>query len=281
VNGAITTYYHQDQLGSTRALTNSSGTAVASYNFDSYGNLTTTPPGVTNPFQFAGQYLDNESNLLYLRARYYDAGVGQFISRDPLAGLTRQPYVYVANNPLNLTDPSGRCPWCIGAIAGAIVGAVADTAWQYQRNGGSFKNFSWGEAGLAAAGGAIVGGTLGAATGWVAGGGLSMATAGEAAGAGGAGSTILYRAVNDVELQDIVASGTYRIAGASAQFGKYFYPTLAQAQSFCAKGWASTVTASRFANSVVQAAERLSPAGEGEGLFIGAEHFPHGPVSIY
>ena len=43
----------------------------------------------------------------YLRNRYYDPSTGQFISRDPLSGTTRQPYAYVVDDPLNHIDPTG------------------------------------------------------------------------------------------------------------------------------------------------------------------------------
>lgn len=128
-----------DQIGSTRAITNSSGTKEATYTFDPYGNVlsctgaTVTIGGtnkctgtisVSNPFDFQGQYRDDESNLYYLRARYYDPTTAQFLSVDPLVSATRSPYGYAAGNPLNLSDPSGRCGfWCwAGVIAvGAIV----------------------------------------------------------------------------------------------------------------------------------------------------------------
>lgn len=29
-------------------------------------------------------------------------------------------YGYVLNDPINLIDPSGNCPWCIGAVVGGI-----------------------------------------------------------------------------------------------------------------------------------------------------------------
>jgi RHS repeat-associated protein len=105
-NGTVLYYLH-DQLGSTRALTDSNGLAVATYAYDPYGNSLGTLPAVANPFQFAGQYKDVESGLYYLRARYYDASTAQFLSRDPLSAITRSPYGYVGDNPLNGTDPSG------------------------------------------------------------------------------------------------------------------------------------------------------------------------------
>jgi RHS repeat-associated protein len=110
VNGSAVTFYHQDQLGSTRDLTNASSGTVAAYSFDAYGNLTSTPPSVANPFQFGGQYLDSESGLYYMRARYYDSSVGQFIARDPAGSVTREAYAYASNSPLNISDPTGLGP---------------------------------------------------------------------------------------------------------------------------------------------------------------------------
>ena len=93
-SSGTTSYYHQDRLGSTRAITNSAGTVVATYTYDAYGNLTSPPSPFANPFKYAGQYTDAESGLQYDRARYYDPQVGGFISRDPAAAKTRQPYAY-------------------------------------------------------------------------------------------------------------------------------------------------------------------------------------------
>jgi RHS repeat-associated protein len=128
VVGTTVYYYHQDQLGSTRALTDGTGATAATYTYDAYGNLVSQTGSAANPFLFAGQYRDSESGLYHLRARYYDSSTGQFISRDPKLSSTRTPYGYVADNPLNATDPSGLDPlgdlWNIGANAVSAVGNV-------------------------------------------------------------------------------------------------------------------------------------------------------------
>ncbi len=111
VNGSTVLWLHHDQLGSTRLITDSGGASQATYTFDSYGNLTASSGSITNPFRFAGQYLDGESGLYYLRARFYDASTGQFLSRDPLASIRKEPYVYTVDNPLNAVDPTGLFGW--------------------------------------------------------------------------------------------------------------------------------------------------------------------------
>ena len=112
VNSAQQAYFlHQDQLGSTRWISDSAGNVLGLFNYDSYGKLTVGYSTVLTPFQFAGQYLDSESGLYYLRARYYDPQTAQFISRDPAVTSTREPYVYVYDNPVNLTDPAGLDVW--------------------------------------------------------------------------------------------------------------------------------------------------------------------------
>ncbi|MBQ8541313.1 MAG: hypothetical protein IJ435_07555 [Clostridia bacterium] len=60
----------------------------------------------TNPFRYAGEYLDNETGDIYLRARYYDPSIGRFISVDPIKDGTNW-YVYCSNNPIAFVDPSG------------------------------------------------------------------------------------------------------------------------------------------------------------------------------
>jgi len=102
-------FYHDNALGSTRAVTNSSGAVDATYTYDPYGNIesSTDPGAIANPFLFAGEYRDGESGLYYLHARYYDPFTGQFLTEDPMVAITGSPYGYVAGNPTNGSDPTG------------------------------------------------------------------------------------------------------------------------------------------------------------------------------
>jgi RHS repeat-associated protein len=88
-------------------LTDSSGNVTGTYSYDAYGSTTSHTGGGGTPLQYAGQYLDGETGLQYLQARYYDPSTAQFISVDPLVGATGQPYGYAGGNPLALSDPRG------------------------------------------------------------------------------------------------------------------------------------------------------------------------------
>ncbi len=64
--------------------------------------------------QFTGYERDIEADLDFAEARYYDFRHGRFTSVDPLleSGRPNNPqtwnrYIYVGNNPLNITDPTG------------------------------------------------------------------------------------------------------------------------------------------------------------------------------
>ncbi len=80
------------------------------YTFNAYGKVTSSTGTATTPLGYAGQYTDNETGFQYLRARYYDPGTGQFLSRDPLAADTRSVYGYATGNPLDLLDATGATP---------------------------------------------------------------------------------------------------------------------------------------------------------------------------
>lgn len=111
--GAVT-YLHHDQAGSTRLLTGSTGTVTGKCTYSAYGTPTCEGTATT-PLGYDGQYTNSDTGLIYLRAREYDPATGQFLSVDPLVWLTRAPYTYAGDNPLNFGDPSGRAfQICVG-----------------------------------------------------------------------------------------------------------------------------------------------------------------------
>jgi RHS repeat-associated protein len=79
---------------------------------------------------YSGNWTDPDTGLVYLRARDYDAATAQFLQVDPAVDSTRQPYAYVANDPLTRTDPTGLDFWgdfgkaALGFGAGLLDGAT-------------------------------------------------------------------------------------------------------------------------------------------------------------
>jgi len=97
-------YHHVDGLGSVTAITDQTGNVVSRYVYDAFGNQRVTGSAV-NPFTFTGREFDAATGLYYYRLRTYDPQAGRFLSEDPLPAAN--PYPYVSNNPVSLTDPSG------------------------------------------------------------------------------------------------------------------------------------------------------------------------------
>ncbi len=65
--------------------------------------------------------MDEGNGFLFMRARYYDTGVGRFISKDPIGTLGGfNLYGYVGNNPILLSDPNGLVPVVLPALAACL-----------------------------------------------------------------------------------------------------------------------------------------------------------------
>jgi RHS repeat-associated protein len=117
-------YYHADGLGSIVAMTDASGKVVQTYEYDSFGNLKDLKNRIKQPYSYTGREYDRETNLYYYRARYYDAQVGRFVSKDPIsfAGGDVNLYGYVQNNSVNSVDPMGlywfRQAWQTPGVVG-------------------------------------------------------------------------------------------------------------------------------------------------------------------
>lgn len=104
-------YYTTELPGHVTGLVNSANQVVNSYSYTPFGTAIDSVEQVAQPFRFTGREYDRETGLYYYRARYYDPGVGRFISEDPI-GLAGgiNVYAYAGNDPLNATDPFGLSP---------------------------------------------------------------------------------------------------------------------------------------------------------------------------
>ncbi|WP_055073990.1 RHS repeat-associated core domain-containing protein [Pseudanabaena sp. 'Roaring Creek'] len=105
-------FYVYDGLGSTRALTDATGNVTDTYNYDAYGNLSSSTGTTVNSYLYAGEQFDKNLGDYYLRDRYYSTDIGRFTQRDRFDGDMMNPlslnrYGYTHGNPVNGTDPSG------------------------------------------------------------------------------------------------------------------------------------------------------------------------------
>jgi RHS repeat-associated protein len=161
-------WYHHDQLGSTRTLTDTTGTITGAYTYIPHGQPTSTTGAATTPIGWAGEYRDTETGFIYLRARYYDPTTAQFLTRDPIEALTRSPYAYANNDPINTIDPSGLCPMCVVFIGGALIGGGLDLGFQALGNVadgcGAFSDINWGSVAFSG----LLGGGLSVGGAWLA-----------------------------------------------------------------------------------------------------------------
>ncbi len=131
-------YYLFDGLGSIVGLTDSNGTLVSTYQYDPYGNLTSSTGSVANPWRFAGGYFDSSTGLYKFGTRYYDSAIGRWSQQDPVRGQLNDPtslnrYLYAGDDPVNFTDPIGRISAkCFDALALAFftaIGVYAAVTW--------------------------------------------------------------------------------------------------------------------------------------------------------
>jgi len=106
-------FFHLDALGSTVNLTQPNGSARQSIFYDAWGIERDRIGSSANNFTFTGHELDEETGLIYAKARFYDPDIGRFLSQDIVLGNVANPpslhrYYYVQQNPLIFVDPTGN-----------------------------------------------------------------------------------------------------------------------------------------------------------------------------
>lgn len=109
---ATVEYIHTDALGSVVAVTDSNGVVIERREYEPYGRQLAPTPVADGP-GYTGHVSDAATGLGYMQQRYYDPGIGRFLSVDPVAadtvtGWNFNRYNYAANNPYKFKDPDGR-----------------------------------------------------------------------------------------------------------------------------------------------------------------------------
>ena len=91
-NGSANDAVTCNQQWSVTSLVESNGSVVEVYTYDVFGKRTILNPDGTvrigsnydMVYGYTSRRHEDETGLMYFRARYYDLGTGEFVSRDPL-----------------------------------------------------------------------------------------------------------------------------------------------------------------------------------------------------
>nr|WP_303252873.1 RHS repeat-associated core domain-containing protein [uncultured Ruminococcus sp.] len=167
-------FYVKNLQGDVVRIIDLSGTEVASYVYDAWGNIKDTKGDSTvrelNPIRYRGYVYDTETSLYYLQSRYYDPFTGRFLNADIYCDtntgtpLSTNIFAYCENNPISNADESGYIAAnVIGAVIGGIVGAVGGyflTNWLADKlnlHGWKRNVFVWGLSAVIGAAAAVIG----------------------------------------------------------------------------------------------------------------------------
>jgi RHS repeat-associated protein len=156
-------YYGPDQLGSVRDVYAKSPafSMVQSYDYDPYGNPIASPTsGPLTDFRYAGMFYHANSGLYLTQYRAYEPRTARWLSRDPIgenggmdirfgamdqdaavpwqaitdrtlsAAAGTNLYLYVGNDPVTLTDRTGRLLGADDIIEGILMAAAGEGVWE-------------------------------------------------------------------------------------------------------------------------------------------------------
>jgi len=105
-------YIHTDALGSPVAVTDASRNVIERSEYEPFGEVLVPSAPQDGP-GYTGHVFDSATGLNYMQQRYYDPGIGRFLSVDPVTAYENpvgafNRYWYANNNPYRFTDPDGR-----------------------------------------------------------------------------------------------------------------------------------------------------------------------------
>ena len=110
-----THYFHCDQIGIPREMTDDEGNLVWFGDYYGWGKLkseTNVTGTAHQPFRLQNQYCDCETGLHYNFFRYYDSRIGRFNNQDPIGLVGRENFYAFAPNAQVWVDPLGLNKCC-------------------------------------------------------------------------------------------------------------------------------------------------------------------------
>ena len=106
-------FFGYDGSGNVTLLTDANGDDVGRYRYDAFGNTleASGARAAENPYRFSTKELHAQSGLYDYGYRFYSAGLGRWINRDPIreAGGVNL-YAMVGNDSVNFVDSDGLRP---------------------------------------------------------------------------------------------------------------------------------------------------------------------------
>ena len=105
-----TNYFHCDQIGIPREMTDQEGNLLWFGDYYGWGKLKneTHVTGTTHqPFRLQNQYCDTETGLHYNFFRYYEPNTGRFVNQDPIRLFGGTNLYSYGGNPTGLIDSLG------------------------------------------------------------------------------------------------------------------------------------------------------------------------------
>ena len=192
-----TYFYRKDAQANIVALLDNNGSVVVKYKYDAWGKCnavildeSATEIATLNPFRYRSYYYDTETNLYFLKTRYYDPEIGRFMTIDDISYLDPDSinglnlYAYCLNNPVFAVDYNGNSLISIllilGLVSGAIIGATAGGIVAHNMAAGLDlpTDMVVGWTALGVVGGAAVGAIMGAAVGGLTGAAIEVVATG-------------------------------------------------------------------------------------------------------
>ncbi|TCV95858.1 RHS repeat-associated protein [Luteibacter rhizovicinus] len=141
------TYYLTNPLGTPLVVTDAQNNIIRRLDQKPYGQGVLD---VERGAGYTGHVVDEDTDLIYMQARYYDPELGRFLSTDPVASVPGTPatlnrFAYAFDNPLSNPDPDGRVVVPANDRAKRLLErAVASSTvvrGQYERLNGSTNTF--------------------------------------------------------------------------------------------------------------------------------------------
>ncbi len=110
-NRQQTHYFHCDQIGIPREMTDKDGKLLWFGNYTGWGRLkeeTKVTDSAYQPFRLQNQYADRETGLHYNFFRYYEPDAGRFVNQDPIGLMGGENLYWFAPNAQDWVDPLGE-----------------------------------------------------------------------------------------------------------------------------------------------------------------------------